>query len=350
MREKNLFHKFGLLSLVRQNKTQSLFRWLVDSKRKLSSPIIAPSFPVPKMASIYPTLRSISSPLSNEILSGLLILGILLIPSLLHAKNADELYRQGRYEEAKKAYRDLDIENPRDVRYRYNMGCASYQKGDYKEAADAFTSVYRRSEDNEIKFKALYNLGNTAMATQNYGAAVNYFRQAVILNPGDQKARFNLELAIHKKKEADQKQNQDDQKGQSGQQEKEQNGQNDSTNNSGDQKDPSEKDKNEKDGSTDNDKKNESSKQENHKNNPSDSQQQDEESSNKSPDRDGELKSITGGDEKENAKNRPDDKPVMSLEQKKAKTLLDNINEGKRSLFYKLPSNQKQRRSTGKYW
>ena len=78
------------------------------------------------------------------------------------ADNPDALYQEGRYDEAEKIYSQKDMDNPKDTRYRYNRGCAAYQKSDYEGALAAFSSVVRRAKNDEVRFKAAYNLGNAA--------------------------------------------------------------------------------------------------------------------------------------------------------------------------------------------
>ena len=43
------------------------------------------------------------------------------------AEQPDDLYREGKFSEAEKAYTKADMDNPRDIRYRYNRGCAAFQ-------------------------------------------------------------------------------------------------------------------------------------------------------------------------------------------------------------------------------
>ena len=87
----------------------------------------------------------------------------LLLPNPgLAADPPDKLYRQGRYEEAEKAYAKADMDHPRDIRFRYNRGCAAFQNGQYKDADAAFSSVMRRAKDGNVRFRAAYNLGNSA--------------------------------------------------------------------------------------------------------------------------------------------------------------------------------------------
>ena len=108
----------------------------------------------------------------------------------------DELYRKGRFAEAEKAYAQSDMDNPKDLRYRYNRGCAAYQSGDYQAAAAAFASVLRRSQDDEMRSKAAYNLGNAAYKQGDFQSAAKYYKQAIAHDPSSEDARHNLELAI----------------------------------------------------------------------------------------------------------------------------------------------------------
>jgi len=112
------------------------------------------------------------------------------------AQDPDELYRKGRYAEAQEIYARSDMDHPRDLRYRYNRGCAQYQAGDYQGAMAAFSSVLRRAEDREIRFKSAYNLGNATFKMDDPGLAIEFYRQALRIDPGQENARHNLEIAL----------------------------------------------------------------------------------------------------------------------------------------------------------
>ncbi|MCF8144754.1 MAG: tetratricopeptide repeat protein [Deltaproteobacteria bacterium] len=121
--------------------------------------------------------------------------------SLAHgAEDPDELYRKGRFTEAQKIYSQADMDHPRDLRYRYNRGCAEYQAGDYKGAMAAFSSVLRRGEEREIRFRAAYNLGNAAFKEGDAASAAEYYRQAIRIDPNQENAQHNLELALRELK------------------------------------------------------------------------------------------------------------------------------------------------------
>lgn len=123
-------------------------------------------------------------------------IGLLLCTHALAAEDPDELYKQGRFAEAEKAYAQSDMDHPKDIRYRYNRGCAAYQNSDYQGAEASFSSVLRRAKDNEVRFKTAYNLGNTAFNQGDLASALAYYKQAVLFNPESEDAKYNLELVL----------------------------------------------------------------------------------------------------------------------------------------------------------
>ena len=131
-----------------------------------------------------------------QILTGILFFIFFCSCPALAAENPDKLYGQGRFEEAEKAYSRSDMDNPKDIRYRYNRGCAAYQNSDFKGAMAAFSSVLRRSDNEEIQFKAAYNLGNAAFKEGNFESAVGQYKEALLSNPESEDAKYNLELAL----------------------------------------------------------------------------------------------------------------------------------------------------------
>ena len=169
-----------------------------------------------------------------------LLVPLLIVASLVCADRAraaedpDQLFRKGRFAEAEKAYADLDMDHPKDIRYRYDRGCAAYQKGDYQAAIAAFSSASVRAGDDAMRFKATYNLGNAVFQKGDFAAAADLYRNALRFNPASQDARHNLELSLRKleqqkkdqeKKDKQDKQDKKDQKGKQGRRKDQKDGQ-----------------------------------------------------------------------------------------------------------------------------
>ncbi len=115
---------------------------------------------------------------------------------LYAAEHPDKLYAEGKYKDAEEAYRKLDMDRPGDLKFRYNRGCAAFQAGSLDAAHAAFTSVVRRSTDDDMRFRGLYNLGNTAYKQGDFAQAGEYYKQALQLRPNDADAGHNLELSL----------------------------------------------------------------------------------------------------------------------------------------------------------
>jgi len=125
-----------------------------------------------------------------------IVIGIFLGTPVLASEDPDELYRLDRFAEAEKIYAASDMDNPKDLRYRYNRGCANYQGADYKGAMAAFSSVLRRAKDSKTRLKAAYNLGNTAFKQGDFASAVAHYKRAILIDPESENARYNLEIAL----------------------------------------------------------------------------------------------------------------------------------------------------------
>ena len=133
-------------------------------------------------------------------------------------ENPEELYKQGHYQEAEKAFIKKDMDHPKDVRNRYNRGCASFQNSNYEGASAAFRSALKRTKnchgEKQIRFQSAYNLGNSLFKQGDLQASADAFKQAIKLNPGDEDARYNYGLALkmieeNRKQEEKQKEKQD---------------------------------------------------------------------------------------------------------------------------------------------
>jgi len=283
-----------------------------------------------------------------EIFAGVLFFGFFCPCLALAAENPDELYKQGRFEEAEKAYSRSDMDNPKDIRYRYNRGCAAYQNSDFKGAVAAFSSVLRRSDNEEIQFKAAYNLGNTAFKAGNFESAVEQYKEALLLNPENKDAKYNLELALRELEKLKNKKNQEQNKeGQKNPGQSKDKGENSS---SKDKKEDAEQKQDQgQDQKNSKDKEKSGRQKDNQEKNherPDEGQKTEQD---KTRDLSGQLKPLQAMPEQD--EDQPLDQPGAMLDRKKAEALLDNLEEDRsRFLRFQIPEDKKQGVRSGKDW
>lgn len=111
-------------------------------------------------------------------------------------ENPEELYQKGHYQKAEQAFIKKDMDHPKDVRNRYNRGCASFQNANYEGAYAAFRSALKRTDDKQISFSSAYNLGNSLFKQGDFQGAAQAFKQAIKINPGDEDSKYNYGLAL----------------------------------------------------------------------------------------------------------------------------------------------------------
>ncbi|MFC1814653.1 tetratricopeptide repeat protein [Thermodesulfobacteriota bacterium] len=252
----------------------------------------------------------------KHLITWILFFGVFFTTPALSEESPDELYRQGQFAQAEKAYARSDMDHPKDIRHRYNRGCAAYQNADYQGAVAAFASVLRRAENDETRSKAAYNLGNATYKQNDFKSAAAAYKQALLYNPASEDARHNLELTLRelekRKKDRTEKPKKQPQK------------------DSGQESSPSQDQRDDK-GQTES--------------------VQEEKSKQKSPqDLSGDLKPLQDLPVEAGDKITADQTGLM-LDRKKAEALLDNLKEDRsRFLRFQIPEEKKGGVQSGKDW
>ena len=127
-------------------------------------------------------------------------------------------YRNKKFEEAKKYYEQILSVRENDPAASLGLGASQYQLGDIPNASKAFEDALK-SKNTNIQDRAYYNLGNSFYSQQMMKESIAYYRKALELNPKDEDAKFNYELAKYiaqqqqdqKQDGGDDQQDQDDQ-------------------------------------------------------------------------------------------------------------------------------------------
>lgn len=122
-------------------------------------------------------------------------------------------YKKENYEKALKYYKSAQNKAPEDVDLSDEIGQSAYKSGDYETAEKVFQQNSANKQSNKNKAKNNHNIGNTRMRTKNYEGAVEAYKDALRLNPKDEKTRYNLSQAtrkLKKKQKEKRRKNQDE--------------------------------------------------------------------------------------------------------------------------------------------
>lgn len=107
----------------------------------------------------------------------------------------NELYSRGDYLAALGAYQAAQVVEP-DMPIPYFNAAGAYALSGQLERAQAALQKTLELGDPALVEKAYYNLGNVYFAMSHFTDAILAYQQALLLNPADQEARYNLELAL----------------------------------------------------------------------------------------------------------------------------------------------------------
>ncbi len=107
---------------------------------------------------------------------------------------ANKLYKKEKYEEAYEIYKDASILYPDKEKIKFNLADCAYMLKRYREAGDEFARL-TTSKNKDLRQKSFYNLGNVFMEAKQFDQAISAYKQALLLNPKDERAKRNLEIA-----------------------------------------------------------------------------------------------------------------------------------------------------------
>lgn len=134
----------------------------------------------------------------------------------------NDLYRQGKFEEAEKKYTEAVKLQPVNVTAKFNLAAVMYKLGKPEEAKKMYTELATLEKDAAIRSKAWYNKGAILSKEKKLEESIDAYKSALKLNPDDQQARENLQKALIelKKKEPPKKKEEDNKKKKQEQQQK----------------------------------------------------------------------------------------------------------------------------------
>ena len=116
-------------------------------------------------------------------------------------------YRKGEFAEAEINYRKGIVKDTLSVPANYNLASSLYRQNKAKEALEVLQkqSVKELAADSQYGADYFYNLGDAAIAMEDWQTAVDALEESLLRNPGDMDAKENY---IYAKKNLEQQQQQ----------------------------------------------------------------------------------------------------------------------------------------------
>jgi tetratricopeptide (TPR) repeat protein len=146
-------------------------------------------------------------------ISSLIVLSIVILLLAACSAPAEQLNQEGNqafaeqaYLEALELYQSAQIESPELAEPYFNAANTHYRQGDYPAALEQMQTALQYVDEETLAESSFYNLGNSYFNSQELNTAAEAYKQALLLDPADQDAKYNLELALQQQ---EQQQNED---------------------------------------------------------------------------------------------------------------------------------------------
>lgn len=124
-------------------------------------------------------------------------------------------FRKGQYDKADISYRKALMQDTSSVTAKYNLANNLYRQENLDEAAKLLDAAKEAAPEAGFASDYYFNRGDVAIGQEDWQAAVDAFKESLLLNPGDLDAKRNYIYARNKLME--QQQQQQDQQNQDNQ-------------------------------------------------------------------------------------------------------------------------------------
>ncbi len=111
-------------------------------------------------------------------------------------RKGNDHYTEQAYEDALSAYQLAQQKDPELAEPYYNAANTLYRQQDYGGAADVMQLAVITADTATMQHRVFYNTGNTFLSMMSFDAAIEAYAAALLRNPFDQDAKYNLELAL----------------------------------------------------------------------------------------------------------------------------------------------------------
>lgn len=149
-------------------------------------------------------------------------------------RSGNRQYKKGNWQNAEIEYRKAQAKDSTSFAAGYNLAGALYREGNFDEAAKTLDRLKEIAPASGRAADYFYNQGNVAVQKKDWKAAVEAYKQSILLNPEDLEAKENYAYAKQMLKDEEQQggggdnqQDQDNNQDNSGQDQNQNQNQND---------------------------------------------------------------------------------------------------------------------------
>ena len=154
-------------------------------------------------------------------------------------------YKKENYKEAEIEYRKAIVKDSLSVAANYNLAADLFRQNNPQEAQKVLDRIKEQAPASEYAADYFYNLGDIAIANQDWQTAVTAYEESLLRNPGDLDAKENYIYAKKKlEQQQQQQQNQQNDQNQDNQDQNQDKDQNDQNQDNQDQNNDQNKDQN----------------------------------------------------------------------------------------------------------
>lgn len=123
-------------------------------------------------------------------------------------REGNKFYKKHEFTKAVPAFQQAVKQNPSNGLASYNLGNGQFRLGNFEEAANRYDSAAAHAPGPALKEKAYYNKGVAFTKQKKLPESIGAYEQALLVDPSDSDARFNLQKALIEKKQQEQQQQQ----------------------------------------------------------------------------------------------------------------------------------------------
>lgn len=135
-------------------------------------------------------------------------------PDRRDVRRGNRDFKKEDYKAAEIDYRKALVKDSASFAAGYNLGNTLYRMGDNEQAGKIYDKLQETAQTSPYAADYYYNVGNVTAGAENWQAAVDAYRLALLKNPSDMDAKENY---IYAKKKLEDQQNQQNQQNQDNQ-------------------------------------------------------------------------------------------------------------------------------------